>query len=138
MCKTENRAPNRAGEWHTSDMTPVPVENHSVAAGKREYSTVKSTTPISLARTLPGGRLEVLLEKAAAESTRLLSGGTDPRDRRHEQLQEEMRLVERSFSHCLKELEMRDRRVLQLEGQPSLRAPRNRKISFGHSWTDCP
>ena len=119
MSKTENRAPNlvRAGEWHISNKTPVPVEHHSVAAGEREYSTVKTTTPISLTRTLPGERLEMLLEKAAAESARLVSGGTNPRDGRHEQLQQEMGLMERNFSHCLKELEMRDRRVLQLEGQ---------------------
>ena len=43
MSKTENRAPNlvRAGEWHISNKTPVPVEHHSVAAGERE-STAQS------------------------------------------------------------------------------------------------
>ena len=84
------------------DMTPVPVEHHLGTAGEREYSTVKSTTPISLAMTPPRGRLEMLLKKAAAEKARLVSGGINPWDRRHEQLQEEMRFVERSFSHCLK------------------------------------
>ena len=38
-----------------------------------------------------GGRLQMLLERAAVEKTRLANDGTDPKDRRYKQLLEEMR-----------------------------------------------
>ena len=54
----------------------------------------------------------MLLEKAAAETSRMEIGvEEDQRERKLKQLQKELAMVEKSFSHCLKELQLRDMRV---------------------------
>ena len=59
----------------------------------------------------------MLLERAAAEKAKLVCGGTDQRDRRYEQLLEKMRLMEKSFSLYLKEIDLWDKIMLELEGK---------------------
>ena len=61
------------------------------------------------------GRLQMLLEGALAVKTNQGTNTEDPRDRRYNQLLDEMHLVEKSFMISLKEKEMRDRRILRLE-----------------------
>ena len=61
------------------------------------------------------GRLQMHLEGALAVKTNQGTNTEDPRDRRYNQLLDEMHLVEKSFMISLKEKEMRDRRILRLE-----------------------
>ena len=56
----------------------------------------------------------MLLEEALAAKSNQVTNTEDPKDKKYNQLLEEMRLGERSFTHSLKEIEMRDRRISRL------------------------
>ena len=57
----------------------------------------------------------MLLEGALAARSIQNTKMEDPKDRKYNQLLEEMRLAEGTFAHTLKEIELRDRRISNLE-----------------------
>ena len=107
------------------------VEDREIGSKKRKMGdkmdAVDSRLDISLpagevspvhipqSRDQDKGRLQMLLERALAVRTNQATSIEDPKDRRYKHLLEEMQLVEKSFTHCLKEIEMRDRRIVILE-----------------------
>ena len=84
------------------------------------------------------GRLQILLEGALAVKSNQGTNTEDPRDKRYNQLLEEMHLVEKSFTHSLKEIEMQDRRILRLEDDLGRSEERNKllrgqlELAYGH------
>ena len=54
------------------------------------------------------GRLQMLLEGALVTKSNQGTNTEDPKDKKYNQLLEEMPLRERSFTHSLKEIEMRE------------------------------
>ena len=70
----------------------------------------------------------MLLEGALAAKSNQGTNTEGPKDKRYNQLLEEMRLVERSFTHSLKEIEMRDRRISRLEDDLGRSEERNKLL----------
>ena len=86
----------------------LPVEN---------VTPLGSPTPISQSKDQDKGRLQMLLKRALVERTNQAIDIEDPKDRRYKHLLEEMKLVERSFTHSLKEIDMQDKRIVRLEDE---------------------
>ena len=56
----------------------------------------------------------MLLKRALVERTNQAIDIEDPKDRRYKHL---LKLVERSFTHSLKEIDMQDKRIVRLEDE---------------------
>ena len=74
------------------------------------------------------GRFQMLLDGALVVKTNQVTNTEDPKDRRYKQFMEEMRLIEKIFTHSLKEIDMRDKRIVRLEDDLGKSEERNKLL----------
>ena len=105
---------------------PIEIMGHSQERGPPSGEGSPAHTPPP--KDQDKGRLQMLLEGALAAKSNQGTKAEDPKDKRYNQLLEEMRRAEGIFAHSLKEIEMRDRRILRLEDDLGRREERNKLL----------